>query len=185
MNTISRGVLKCGALGLLFLASGCVPTISMHSYRNVAIRIRKEDSGEPVPALPFRVIYDYCPVDGPIYHLELRTPREVRGETDQMGESVIRLADYAWDIHLEIDANEKRYTGYFRLSKTLIRNGGTVEEGRYPHANPTFILTLQPTKRPNHRSQRTPRFRFVRISRQWRGAAAAERSAVHPKRCDE
>jgi hypothetical protein len=30
--------------------------------------------------------------------------------------------------------------------------------------------------RPNHRRQRTPRFRPVRTLRQWRGAAAAERS---------
>ncbi len=30
-------------------------------------------------------------------------------------------------------------------------------------------------RRPNHRSQRTPRFRCVYILRKWRGAAAAER----------
>jgi hypothetical protein len=30
-------------------------------------------------------------------------------------------------------------------------------------------------KEPNHRRQQTPRFRSARISRQWRGAAAAER----------
>jgi hypothetical protein len=147
----------------------------MHSYRNVAITVMKTDSGEPVPSLPFRVIYDYRPVDGSIfYHLELRTPHEVRAETDQTGKSVVRLADYAWDIRLEVGANEKGYSGFFWLSKKLIRDGGTVEEGRYPHANATLRLNLQPTKQPGKSRRPTPGDRLAAC---W--ASAARRGCAH------
>ena len=126
----------------------------MHSYRDVAVTISKADSGEPVASLPFRVIYDYNPVDSPIaYHVELRTPREVRAETDESGRVVVKLADYAWGIRVEVDAKEKGYSGLFWLNKNVIRKGGTVEQERYPYPDlPKLRLELQPVKRPNPRA---------------------------------
>src|ERR1017187_7327715 len=120
MNSPLQSVARFGLLALLVSASGCVPTISMHSYRDVAVTISKADSGEPVASLPFRVIYDYNPVDSPIaYHVELRTPREVRAETDESGRVVVKLADYAWGIRVEVDAKEKGYSGLFWLNKNV------------------------------------------------------------------
>jgi hypothetical protein len=104
----------------------------MHSYRDVAITITKADSGQPVASLPFRVIYDYSPCDSPlVYHMELRTPREVQAETDENGRAMVNLADYAWGIRLEVNAKERGYSGWFFLNKKLIRNGGVVEQERY------------------------------------------------------
>lgn len=153
MNSALQSVLRFGVLALLGLTSGCVPTMSMHSYRNVAITITKADASEPVPSLPFRVIYDYNPVDGPIYHVELRTPHEIRAETNENGEAVVELADYAWGIRVEVDAKERGYSGLFWLSKDLIRKGGVVQQERYPYPElPKLRLKLQPVKRPNPRA---------------------------------
>ena len=153
MSLIVQSVLGFGGLTLLVLTSGCVPTVSMHSYRNVTIMVTKSESGEPVPALPFRVVYDSNPVDGPLYHLEFRTPHDVRAQTDAMGKAVVKLADYAWSIRLEVEAEGKGYSGFFWLSKDLIRNGGLVAQERYPYPDlPKLRLELQPVKRPNPRA---------------------------------
>lgn len=142
--------MKLGVLGFLGLTSGCVPTISMHSYRNVVVTITKADTGEPVPSLRFCVIYYTNPVEGPFYHLELRTPRKVRAETDENGEAVVKLADYDEEITVEIEDNVKGYAGSFTLNKDLIRKGGAVEERPNPNPDmPTLRLNLQPIKRPN------------------------------------
>ena len=157
MNAPHQRVLRFGMVALLGLMSGCVPTMSMHSYRNVAITITKADGGEPVPSLPFRVIYEYNPVDGPIYHVELRTPHEVRAETDENGEAVVKLADYAWGVRVEVNAKDRGYSGLFWLSKDLIRKGGVVEQERYPYPDlPKLRLDLHPTKRPTRVLHWTP-----------------------------
>src|SRR5436190_10959157 len=157
MTSAIQGVASFAVLALLVASSGCVPTLSMHSYRNVAITITKADSGEPVPSLPFRVIYDYNPVDGPIYHVELRTPHEVRAETDDNSKAVLKLADYSWGIRVEVDAKGKGYSGLFWLSKDVIRKGGMVQQERYPYPDlPKLRLDLQPMARPNHPAAANP-----------------------------
>jgi hypothetical protein len=122
----------------------------MHSYRNVAVTITKAGSGQPVSSLPFSIIYDYNAVDSPVaYHLELRTPRKLRAQTDEQGKAVVSLADYAWDTRVEFDAQEG-YTGVFWLNKQLIRKGGTVEQARYPYPElPKLRLELNPVPHAN------------------------------------
>jgi hypothetical protein len=128
------------------MTSGCVvPTVSLHSFRDVAISISEADSGKPVASLPFRVHYEYYPADSPIvYHLELRTPHEVQAETDGSGRAVVKLADYAWTTLLEVHDKERGFHALFILSKEVVRNGGTISGG-----SPRLNLELQPVKRPN------------------------------------
>ena len=108
-------------------------------------------TGKPLPHLPFRVFYTYAPADSPLfYHVELRTPKDARGETDENGQAVIRIADYAWSVGLEAEEGEKGDWRIFWLSKELIRKGGVVET-RYESTNhPKLKLELQPTRSPNY-----------------------------------
>ena len=93
---------------VLIAASGFVPTISQHSFHDVAITITDTASGQAVPHLPFKIIYSYAPTDSPLfYHVELRTPPEVRAETNTNGRAVVKMADYAWDITVEVDEAKK------------------------------------------------------------------------------
>src|SRR5438067_2469185 len=127
MNAIPRGA-RALAMFTLTATSGCVPTISLHLYRDVTITITEVDSGKPVPLLSFRVVYDYAPADSPLlYHVDLRTPRELRAKTDENGMAIVRLADYAWNILVEVDESEKGEWDSFWLSKELVRKGGVVE----------------------------------------------------------
>lgn len=131
------------------MASGCVvPTVSLHSFRNVAITLSEADSGKPVASLPFRVHYEYYPADSPIvYHFELRTPKEVKAKTDEAGQAVVKLADYAWTTLLEVNDKERGYAALFVLSKESVRKGGVVEPLRPSHKYPNLRLELQPVKR--------------------------------------
>lgn len=98
-------------LGVIAVSSGCViPTVSLHSFRDVRVKLTEADSGKPVAFVPFRVDYEYYPADSPIvYHLELRTPRDLQAKTDANGEAVIKLADYAWTTLLEVNPQGRGY----------------------------------------------------------------------------
>ena len=130
---------------------GCVmPTVSLHSFREVEVRLAEADSGKALASEPFRVHYESNPCDSPVvYHLELRTPREVRAKTDEEGKAVVRLADYAWDTLLEVNDNERGYRATFALSKKAIRKGGVVEPVWRFHKCPRLRLELQPMDRSN------------------------------------
>ena len=116
-------------LVLLGLTSGCVPTISLHSFRDVQMSLTEANSGKPVTFMPFTVRYDAAAADSPLfYHLELRTPEDVCAQTDQNGQAVISLADYAWNTCLYVNDTNRHYFSEFVLTKQLIRSGGTVEQ---------------------------------------------------------
>ncbi len=162
---------------VLIAASGCVPTISQHSFRDVAVTITDTSSNRPVPRLPFRVFYTYSPADSPlVYHVELRTPHEVRAETDANGHAVIKLADYAWNICLEVDDTEKGDWDRFWLSKDLVRKGGIVETRYAGQKHRKLRLELRPLKQPNHTMQRMGASRLAQsqIGSQWRLAPTAD-----------
>ena len=148
------------------MTSGCViPTVSLHSFRDVTVRLTEADSGKPVASLPFRVDYEYYPADSPIvYHLELRTPREVQAKTDQSGEAVIKLADYAWTTLLEVNDKERGYDSLFILNKQAIRKGGVVEDHHRSDKYPRLRLELHPLKRPNMSLHWTGSSRFSLVS---------------------
>ncbi len=155
MNTVSRYRFIAVVLGVVFLISGCVlPTVSMHSMRDVAIMVSESESGTPVPALPFRVVYGYNPTDSPVvFHVEFRTPHEIQGRTDESGKAVVKLADYAWDIVLKVDDKERGYYANISLDKRLVRGGGVIVS---PSADwngrhyPGLKFTLQPVRLPNN-----------------------------------
>jgi hypothetical protein len=155
MNPVSRGLFAFGVVALVATV-GCIPTISIHSYRNTTLTITEAHSGKPLPHLPFRVFYTYAPADSPLfYHLELRTPKDVRGETDEKGQAVVRIADYAWSVGVEAEEGEKGDWRIFWLSKELIRKGDVVET-RYEGTNhPKLKLELRPTGPPNSSVERT------------------------------
>jgi len=107
--------------------------------------------------MPFYVHYESSPADSPIfYHLELRSPSDVRAKTDEDGKAMVKLADYAWETLLDIKDTNRHYFATFALSKEVIRKGGPVEQLRSTlrHKNwgegyPELRLELQPVKRPN------------------------------------
>jgi membrane protease YdiL (CAAX protease family) len=80
-------------LAVSLFTSGCfIPTVLLHSKRNVAILITNIVSGEPISHMPI-----------PLYmHYEFRTPSEVKAETDENGEAIIPMADYSWRIVLTV-----------------------------------------------------------------------------------
>ena len=146
---------KCLAVAVLMAASGCVPTISQHSFRDVAVTIADAGSGKPVARLAFKVVYSYAPADSPLaYHVELRTPREVRAETDANGHALIKLADYAWNILLEVEDSEKGDWDRFWLSRDLVRKGGIVDARYTGQKHWKLRLELRPVDQPNHTMQR-------------------------------
>jgi hypothetical protein len=176
MNAIPRGVWAL-AMFTLVATSGCIPTISRHSYRDVTVTITEVDSGKAVPLLPFRVVYDYAPADSPlVYHVELRTPRELRAETDKNGKTVVKLADYAWNILLEVDESEKGDWDRFWLSKALVRKGGVVETRYKGQKHRKLRLELRPVEQPNHTMQRMGASRLAQsqIESPWRLAPTAD-----------
>jgi len=137
-------------LGTLIITTGCVPTVSMHSFRDVAVTISEVDSGKPVAALPFRVHYEYYPFDSPVvFHIELRTPKDVQAETDETGRVVVKLADYKWTTLLEVDDRERGYVADFILTRESIRKGGIVKQHYPVDKYPRLRLALQPIKRPD------------------------------------
>jgi hypothetical protein len=152
MNPPSRLVFAPLALGIILMVAGCViPTVSLHSFRDVTVPLSDADSGKPVVSVPFRVHYEYYPADSPIvYHLELRTPKEVRATTDASGKAAIKLADYAWSTLLEVHDKQSGYGAMFVLSKELIRKGGTMEPRDPSAKHPKLRLEIHPLNRPNH-----------------------------------
>jgi hypothetical protein len=137
------------AVTVACLLAGCVPTVSMHQYRDVAVRITK--SGEPVAAQPFRVVYGYSPADAWLYyHVELRTPDTVSAETDEKGKAIVELADYKWNIHLVISKFGDPDHEVFLLTEEQIRNGGA----RHAHGNPALKVELNPIGKAHIRKQR-------------------------------
>jgi hypothetical protein len=151
MHLPSRHILVLAALVAAIMVPGCVvPTVSLHSFRDVSVTLTEAESGKPVASVPFRVHYEYYPADSPIvYHLELRTPKEVQATTDASGEAVIKLADYAWATLLEVDDKQRGYFATFVLSKESIRKGAAIEQ-RYPNPKyPKLGLEIHPLKRPN------------------------------------
>lgn len=157
MNLRSQLLLGSVSLGVVITAGGCVvPTVSLHSFRDVTVMISEADSGKPVALSPFRVHYEYYPADSPIvYHLELRTPRAVEATTDAAGSAKIKLADYAWTTLLEIDDKDEGCAATFVLSKQVIRKGGTVDQLGKGH--PRLRLDIHPVEWPNKHLQPTPR----------------------------
>ena len=111
--------------------------------------------------MPFRVHYESYPADSPIfYHLELRSPSDVRGKTDENGKAVIKLADYAWSTLLDVKDTNRHYFATFVLSKEVIRKGGPVEQLRstlrhksWGEGYPELKLEVQPVKRPNRNAR--------------------------------
>jgi hypothetical protein len=167
MNPYPQAVLSIASLTVLLLASGCVvPTISMHTTREVTITISEADSGQPVRRTPFRVSYDYEHMSPFVFHYQFRTPPELRAETDGDGKAVVRLAAYNGWIQLEVAPEQSPttggYYGRFQLDKHLIREGGTVEcrWAVYPargRQHPDLILRLEPMKTPpNNALEPTP-----------------------------
>jgi hypothetical protein len=144
-------------LGVVFTAGGCVvPTVSLHSFRDVTVTVSEADSDKPVAHVPFRVHYEYYPADSPIvYHLELRTPKAVEAMTDTGGSAKIRLADYAWTTLLDVDYSDEGHPASFDLSKKVIREGGTVDQLGLGH--PRLRLEIHAVKRPNKPMKPTPR----------------------------
>src|ERR1039457_5670272 len=136
MNSRLRPIMGSAVLGVVVMTSGCViPSVSLHSFRDVTLTLTESDSGKPVATVPFSVRYDNCPAESPIvYHLEFRTPKERRAKTDENGKVVVKLADYARTISLEIDDKERGYVADFFLSRELIRDGGVIESQPY-HKN--------------------------------------------------
>jgi hypothetical protein len=163
MNAVCRYGFSAAVLGVVFLTVGCViPTVSMHSMRDVAVTVSDAESGKPVGSLPFRVVYGYNPTDSPVvFHVEFRTPAEVRGRTDESGRAVVKLADYAWNIVLTVDDKERGYYADIWLDKRLIQRGGVVESPAAEwnaHHYPSLRFMLEPVKpveRPNHPLQPT------------------------------
>ncbi len=154
MNARLRFPLTLAGVALI-MGSGCVPTISMHSYRDATVTITEADSGKPVAFLPFRVIYSYAPADSPlVYHVELRTPHEVRGKTDGNGKAVIRIADYAWNIALEAEEKDRGDWNTFYLSKDIVRKGGVVEARYRGTKHRKLKLELQPVHPANYTMKR-------------------------------
>jgi len=157
----------------------------MHTYRDVMVTITDADSGKAVAFLPFRVIYSYAPADSPVvYHVELRTPREVKGRTDENGEAFVRVADYAWDIALEAEEDGRCDWNTFYLTKDLVRRGGVVHTRYRGTKHRKLKLELRPVTPPNHTMQRmgasrsaAPPVRPACILRRWRWAAGADRCA--------
>lgn len=145
-------------LGVVLLTLGCVvPTISMHSMRDVTVMVSETESGKPVGSLPFRIHYGYNSTDSPIvFHVELRTPVEVQGKTDEGGRAVVKLADYAWNIVLKVDEKERGYYADISLDKRLIQEGGVIEthDAQWnTHHYPGLKFTFEPVKPPNHATQ--------------------------------
>jgi hypothetical protein len=145
MKTIPATVhLSIGAiLALQLLTSGCfIPTVSMHTTRNVAISITNVVSGKPVSDFPFRVHYYYNFLTPLYIHYEFRTPHELEAKTDDLGEAIIPLADYSGRIVLngEIGSLYMRY----EFDKRLVRKGGFMDDGHKPPRN---RLTLTPIKK--------------------------------------
>jgi hypothetical protein len=176
MNAIPRSAWALAVL-VLVATPGCIPTISRHSYRDVAVTITEADSGKPVPLLPFRVVYDYSPADSPlVYHTELRTPRELIAETDENGKAIVKLADYAWNILVEVDESEKGDWDRFWLSKELVRKGGVVETRYKGQKHRKLRLELRPVEQPNHTMQRMGASRLAQshIESPWRLAPTAD-----------
>ena len=159
MNLLSHLFLGSVALGVVITGGGCVlPTVSLHSFRDVTVTVSEANLDKPVAYVPFRVHYEYYPADSPIvYHLELRTPRAVQATTDTGGSATIKLADYAWTTLLDIDDKEKGYVASFVLSKEAIRMGGTVDQLGRGQKHPRLRLEIHPVKRPNKPMQPTPR----------------------------
>ena len=163
MNRFHYNISRAGSLGaLLFLTSGCiVPTISMHTVRQVTITLSEFDGGEPVRRVPFRVRYEYEHMSPLVFHHQFRTPQELRAVTDADGKAVVGLAVYGGWIVLEVAPEQSGatggYYGRFRLDKHLIREGGSVEcqwdvsQGR---RHPDLSLRLEPmTTQPNRALQ--------------------------------
>ena len=174
MSYVARSGL---ALVVLISAFGCVPTISQHSFREVGVTITDTSSDQPVSKLPFRVFYTYSPTDSPLfYHVELRTPHDVRAETDTDGHAVIKLADYAWNICLEVDDSEKGDWDRFWLSRDSVRKGGIVETSYTGHKHRKLRLELRPLGQPNHTMQRmgASRLAQLQLGSQWRLALTAD-----------
>lgn len=148
---------KTSALFVVLLTSGCViPTVSLHSSRNVEITLSEAESGKPVASMPFRVHYESYPADSPIfYHLELRSPSDVCAKTDESGKAVVKLADYAWSTLLDVKDTNRHYFATFLLSREVVRKGGLVEQLRstsrlenWGEGYPELRLELQPGKSP-------------------------------------
>ncbi|SRR6266487_6270069 len=146
MTSILRYCLGAAGCALLLITSGCViPTLSLHTTRNVAISLTEVDSGKPVGCVPIRVRYCSDFLTPLAMHIELRLPSELRAETDENGKAVIPLADYA---HTYFDVNTNDWRGGFKLKPSLIREGGVIEEAKsYPLGRPRVRLTLEPVKK--------------------------------------
>ena len=168
------------------MTSGCViPTVSLHSFRNVTVRLTEADSGKPVASLPFRVDYELLPRRfAHRLRLELRTPREVQAKTDQNGEAVIKLADYAWTTLLQVNNKERGYDSLFILNKQAIRKGEVVEDHYRSDKYPRLRLELHPLKRPNMSLHWTGSSRFSLVSMGPRPAAAPGQSALRSAASD-
>ena len=109
--------------------------------------VTEADSGKAVSGAPFRVHYDYFPADSPfIYHVELRTPRDVVGRTDASGRAVVKLADYAWSREVCIGSEEPDRGALFFPTKKEIREGGILNSRGYTQ-KPVLRMHLQPIKK--------------------------------------
>lgn len=133
--------------------------------------------------MPFRVDYNSAAADSPLfYHWELRTPKAVCAETDQHGQAVITLADYAWDTYLIVNDTNRHYFSEFALTKQVIRNGGTVEQWNqvppktWGEGYPKIELQLRPLNAPNPQGGATGRQPFSSETDSRSAAAAFRRS---------
>jgi hypothetical protein len=155
MSCPARNVSVTATAVLLLITSGCIiPTVSLHSTKEVEISITEAESGKPVGPLPIHVVYCTDTVTPLYLHVELRQPPELRAETDESGKAVIPLADYAWQIYLDAGTNRfGRPMATFYLPKRLVQQGGFRDEwdpgglGR-----PRLRLTLAPVKTPPNKA---------------------------------
>ncbi len=131
-------------LALPLFTSGCfIPTVSMHTTRNVAISITNVISGKPVSNLSFQVHYYYDFLTPLYIHYEFRTPHELQAETDQAGKAVIPLADYSGRIVLNGEIGSRYLC--FEFDKHLVRKGGFIDDR--PVSLSPSRLTLTPIKK--------------------------------------
>ena len=114
---LSRSVL----LAPMIAEIGCVPTVSMHKYRDVELSIRQL----------IRRLFTT---------LSSERPKAVEAQTDEQGKVVVRLADYAWDILLFMNEPGVDTRAEFSLAKEMVRHGGVVVS----YSNPRFVLELRP-----------------------------------------
>jgi hypothetical protein len=115
-------------LGVVQLLQGCV-AVSMHSFHPVEVRVHYKDTGEPVTRAVVKVHYRN-PIGYGVYYV-LRIPKEVSGQTDEHGTTILRMADYErGGIDLYVNGEQ------FSVDGDMVVRGGSARGDRETFPTP-------------------------------------------------